>query len=404
MSLSSKENVSCAYNAAMKETLCRLAGEGNFNMYRHSTVQKRLFVFSKCLFTSLTYCLGSNKYIPEHNVCFVKGLNQLRHHNNFKRILEKHFSNVVLYVQPTCRITLHPFIENNWPRIKLKDLFAQFLWLMIYVASGKRRFLNLYFLFFQASSESSIKKYCVSIKNFVCYNDQPFDVSAIVLALRRHTAAKTIVVQHGLILSPDFYFPVNADEFWGWGELSREKFTVREKATMFVVKGRFAGDKIRKSPIIDYGGDKKLIKALIAPSYNIREIHEIVKMAVICSRKSKVAIELSLKLHPATKFKCLLKILCKINSIYIESAALDMVDLAQKYDVLVTRCSTSAIDFLLLGKTVFVDKYDDNRSFPSNSYTYPLESIDVLAKGINSNEIRSINNARLTFLMQAINV
>jgi hypothetical protein len=387
-----------------KETLTRLAGEGSFAVYKRSTLGQRLFISMKFAANSSSFFLfGSNKKISAENIFFIKGRNQLRLHRRANIRFEEE-NRGASFLQPDFAMWRVNHELRRWLRIERRHLWAQLCFVCGYLLTGKKRYLNLYFLNYQASMEAGIRKYCGPIRNFVCYNDQSYEAAAIILGLRRLTSAKTVVVQHGLILSPEFYFPVNADEFWAWGELSRKHFSCRKQTTKLLVKGRFPEDQAVKNE--DRGASaaaQRPPRILIAPSYKHREILGLVKSTLSHSKKFNDSFELAIKFHPATKFRVLLALYCRSRQIHIESMNSDMCEIAGRFDAIVTRNSTSAIDFMLRGKRIFIDLFDPKIDFPSREYADPISDLSALiARRRLADEHQTVH--RLNFLKSAINV
>ena len=386
-----------------RETLTRLAGEGSFAVYRRSSLGQRLFISLKFAANSSSFFLfGSNEKISAEDIFFIKGRNQLRLHRRANIRFDEEDRSTSVFLQPDFAMRRVGHVRR-WLRIEGRYLWAQIWFICGFLLTGKKRYLNLYFLNYQASMEAGIQKYCGNIRNFVCYNDQSYEAAAIILALRRLTSAKTVVVQHGLILSPEFYFPTNADEFWAWGELSKKHFSCRKQATTLLVKGRFPEDQAVKNEEKAASIAAARPRILIAPSHKHREILDLVRSTLSHSTRLDEDVELTIKFHPATKFRFLLALYCRSRQISIESMSSDMCEISGKFDAIVTRNSTSAIDFMLRGKPVFIDLFDPKTDFPSREYADPISDLSALIERRKlADEHQRVH--RLNFLKSAINV
>lgn len=387
-----------------RETITWLAGEGDFFIYRRNRLSQRLFVFLKHTLNSLAYFLfGRDRSVDSKYIFLVKGQNQLRLHlhaqHNFPNRTESTLFRVpVLFGRQRMNGAV------PWMKIDAKSLFLQLWFLSNYLMTGKKRGLNLYFMSYQAAMEASIKRCLKNLETFVCYNDQNYEASSIILALKRLTLAKTIVFQHGLILNPKFYFPTNADEFWAWGDGSKNHFYARNGGSRLTIGGRFLDDKKNKAPAPYLVGKRGQPAILIVPSPHHTEILELINAVLRETGTLTSNFKLGIKLHPATKFKALVVIFCKIKGLAVESVDSDISNSASYFDAMVTRNSTSAVDFLLRGKCVFVDDYTCALDFPSPGYTFPLYDLKRFLSGdcdlIDSNHL----DERLKFLKNTINV
>lgn len=379
--------------------LHRVAGEGNFNIYRQLSEGRRLFLFAKCLLVTWSFMQGRGDYATEKTIALVKGSNQARYQKQVKEQLEHEFGKVEVFLTAPIK-----GVEFNklLPRFEVLAGAQQILYLLCMLFTGSRRFLNLYLLSFYAAMDEVVNIGLKNVENFVCFNDQPFDVAALVYALNNRKSIRTVVIQHGLILSEKFYFPVVAKEFWGWGELSKKHYRSWDSSGKILVKGRYKEDERIKSSGVN-AGNKVPVKILIAPSHYHSEIADIVEkvdnlIGMYCGNK----VLLGIKLHPSTKFKLLIKAIHFSRGLKLIREVDDMEMLADKYDVLVTKNSTSAVDFMLRGKIVFSISPSCDGRFPSVEY---VELIDILPAYIDGgiNRLKK-ESGRSNFLREAISV
>jgi hypothetical protein len=359
---------------------------------------KRIFLFAKFLFTSLAYSFGPADSAIAGTIAFIKGKNQLRHHNNVAERLNVEFGQIQLFsttqIDDRCKAI---------GRMSIGDLSQQLLYLTMLLLTGRRRYLNLYFLAFSLAIEKVVLSSFCRVHTFVCYNDQPYDVAAILYALNSRMNCRTIVIQHGLVLSERFYFPTNAHEFWAWGELSEGYFYSRHSAGKFLIKGRFSDDLLKRGcySLAQDGALKKRI--IVAPSFFHKEIKGLMLRIAHEKAHELKGVSIGIKLHPATKFKFLLRLWFVVHAPWLKLETENMELLSERYDAIITKNSTSAVDFLLRGKAVFFDQPDHGRPYPSLEYAFELGQL----KGVISDLAGAVNEkkyAREKFLRSALNV
>ena len=384
------------------ELLRVLAGEGDFHIYRLLQSGQRVFLFSKCLLTTFAYFKGKGSVASSRVVTYVKGANQLRYHKHVFEQLEAELGPIEMFVSTSFPGRTPE--KSLLPRMLTSAVCRQVCYLLMMLMTGKRRYLNLYLLDFACSIEKAVDSGMCDVEAFVCFNDQPYDVAAIVRALNRRKDCRTIVIQHGLILSEKFYFPSVANEFWAWGELSRKHYRAWDSTARLIVKGRYRDDMKNKQerfvlPFLD-----RPIRILVAPSFFHDEVKSILTnldKTVIQECKQKCFF--GIKFHPATKLIYILRRWCNKCDPWLCEEYEPMEKLVEKYDVLVTKNSTSAVDFLLNGKPVFfTDLFYDER-FPSADYGFLLEQMKK-SIFLDSMELDKKNQARQIFLKLALNV
>lgn len=383
------------------KTLRALAGEGNFHAYRLLRSGRRGFLFAKCLVTTYSHTLGRGTVASRKTVVFIKGKNQLRFQSFLAPQLEAEFASVDVFTG--ARLPVEANIQQL-ARFSPSSVMRQAMFLTFMLATGRRRFLDLYLLEFQAEIDRIVERSFGAIENFVCFNDQPYDVAAILNALERRGNCRTIVIQHGLVLNEKFYFPSVAKEFWAWGELTKRHYRNRNKTGQISVRGRYENDRTVKSEVYLPIPADRPINILVAPSFIHDEVKEIVfeLKAVLpdhCPERANVAI----KLHPATKFQGRLTHWCSVQAPWLKKETLPVEMLAAKYDVLITKNSTSAVDFLLRGKPVFFHPPPDGADFPSQDYGFVLTQLGPFLDG---DEIDADvkNQSRKAFLRASLNV
>jgi len=378
-----------------------LAGEGDFHCYRLLKLGRRGFLFSKYLLTTLSYFKGTGGCATTRTIAFVKGGNQLRYHRHVAEQLESDFGEVQLFT--SSRLSVCP-ASLMLPRLSVLDVLLQFYFLLLTLLTGRRRYLNLYFLAFEAAIVKTVGTGFQAVETLICYNDQPYDVAAILHALHDHDTCRTIVIQHGLVLSEKFYFPSIAREFWAWGELSRTHYCARDQFSRILIKGRYNEDVIIKRDNFIVPGAGKPLRILVAPSYFHDEVKQTLEsLGNMLSGEFGVKASVAIKFHPSTKFAGLLKLWCVRCAPWMSEEIEPMEELADKYDVLVTKNSTSAVDFLLRGKPVFFLEPRSDEEFPSISYGFKLEQLSPLLTNF-STDLCNKNASREKFLRLALNV
>ncbi len=379
-----------------------LAGEGNYHAYRLLREGRRLFLFAKCLKTTFNYWVGHKlrKAVATQSIAFIKGDNQLRHHRYTETLRQKLIGSTPLFADVATKKNGAGLL----PAISVQSLALQVGYLVMLLLTGRQRYLNLYYLAFHAAIQQVVSVGLKSVNTFVCYNDQPYDVASLVVALHQRGDCRTIVVQHGLILSPAFYFPSIAREFWAWGVLSEKYYGSRDPVARILITGRYAEDAFLKRDTFIPFGPAKSVKILSAPSYFHDEIKRTVtSLDPIATIVPEDKARFSIKLHPATKFQVGLRRWLVRHAQWLEEENESMEHLAEKFDALVTLSSTSSVDFLLRGKPVFFVTPRHDNEFPSARYGPDLNCLKVF---LLSSEfaLEQYNSARLSFLKDALNV
>jgi hypothetical protein len=351
--------------------------------------------------TTFYYFRGNGLPSTARTVSFVKGTNQLRYHDHARKQLELEFGVVQLFVSSHIESATNSLML---PRITIFEMLKQLNFLLLMLLTGERRYLNLYLLAFATATRRVIDSGLPHVETFVCYNDQPYDLAAILFALNDRRRCRTIVIQHGLILNEKFYFPSVAKEFWAWGNLSKKHYRSWDPFGQLIVKGRYSGDAETKQERFTLPTAGAPIRILIAPSYFHDEIKQIITALCATLQAEPHNHEfIAIKFHPATKYLRKIKAWCNRNSPWLAEETAPMEALAEKYDVLITKSSTSAVDFLLRGKPVFsVDKLE-NHHFPSDAYCLSLNQNGLMLHELTP-ELDAKNCARKVFLKAAINV
>lgn len=376
-----------------------MASEGQYHLYRQLFQGRRLFISLKLASTAFRYWYGKGHSVDSRHIAFIKGSNQERHHKYTEAMRS-------VRIGPLESFSNDPSSGNSkrFPRIRTREFIVLLSLALLILLFARRRTLSMFLLIFYKSAQRIISNDLEDVEVFLCYNDQPFDVAAFVYGLAHHNDCRTIAIQHGLILSPKFYFPTNSREFWAWGELSREHFTSRHCRGRIEITGRYDDDIHHYRPSYVPLQERQMIKALIAFSFKAEEIIYGIKTLdrIRTSDSSDFfsKLEFFLKFHPSTKN--MKKILFSIRShlSWIKVVYDDMEILSERNDILVTLNSSSAIDFLLRGKRVFfVDIRNDN-VFPSHHHGFPLSKIND-PEVYNCDEY---NKIRRRFLSYALNI
>jgi hypothetical protein len=384
-----------------------LGSEGNFQNHQLVKNGRALFVCLKLVRAALFYAFcggsaGAGTPPAGDAAVLVKGPNQLRLFSKQKPELEAEFGAIT----PIATSRFSPEQDlSPLPRISLAGAVKLIALAALLFCTRKARHLNLFYLRFFEAIEPVCAHRLSGYDAVACYNDQPFDIAAIVHAVNLQGTAKTIVFQHGLVLSEAFYFPAKAREFRAWGELSRTHYKALDRASHLVVSGRYGDDAALKAAqfkLPDANEGRPAI--LAAPSFVPAEIDDmtgaIAEWLGGCGLSDP---KIAIKLHPATKQKTsiLAKIRRALPSLCEETDVME--ELAHRYDVLITKNSTSALDFMLLGKpVVFLEPRDDGQ-FPSAAYGFALDEL-VGMSAMTIQRLDQKNAARLEFLKAALNV
>lgn len=377
-----------------------LAGEGKYHLYRLLTNGKRIFLFLKCAKVVTFHTFRSGKPNYASRVTFIKGANQLRLCRRQYNELKEEFGS--LHV---CAMSSLKYFPNQsyLPKFSLKDASIQYYYLLYMLILGKKRYLNLFLLSFYNSINKSLNYGLPCIQEALFFNDQPFEMAAIAYSLNSRDDVRTVTKQHGLILSENFYFPTNSKEFHAWGNLSRRHFSSRVSTGKLIIRGRSKTDGLRKRAdfVLPEGGMRNL-RILGATSFLMSDIASLIRALREEFPAHSAQPVIGIKLHPATKAAWLVRrrIRRALPNAAIEMS--DMEDLASEYDILVTKNSSSAIDFMLLGKPVIFLSPPAKAKFPSVQYGFDLEDIRNF---INNRKIEiGKNKKRLQFLKESLNV
>lgn len=386
------------FNRRWRETLNVLAGEGGFAVYGVKGFSARSRRVAKYAVNSIAHFLCGSRDVCEAKILvYTVGANQLRLRSRYG---SKYFGEGAFFVN-------HPKLKTGLsgagsPYISFASLTRQLSYLLFYLISGKKRGLNLFFISYQGAIEKYVESHVNGVLKFFCFNDQIYECSSLILAIRRCTSGRSVVVQHGLVLSHRFYFPVNADEFWAWGELSRRYFSSRV-GSEFKLVGRFPDD-IEKfegefNGCLNGVNDFRL---LIAPSYDKNEVMRLLEAGL--KLRGRVNVSVFLKLHPATKNVTPIELFCSRNRVVVLGIEEEMGVLAERVDGLLTSFSTSVLDFLLIGKPVFVERFNVVDDFPSREYCFSASDVLSVASDDFFDRMSSMNEGRIKFLREAINV
>lgn len=381
--------------------LRKLAGEGRYNAHRIFSTKRRWFICLKYLAVTLSHYRGMGKAADNKTVVFVKSPNQLRYWGFIEETIREEFGPIDVF-------TSSGKPESDLLRVTIRfstlAILKQLFFLILAFVTGRRRFLNLYFLNFQKEMDRVVLETFQGVKHLICFNDQPYDVAAVLNSLHRTSDCRTIVVQHGLILSDDFYFPTIANEFWAWGSLSEKSFRSWSADSKLILRGRYASDLDVMQKTYIAPNDPKMINLLIAPSHKHEEVHELLDSVLFgLTEKQRSSAKIAIKLHPSTKFKKRVFHSLARKAPWLRTVFDPMEELADRYDALITKNSTSAVDFLLRGKPVFFLAPEPNVEFPSLDYGFPVSDVGPLIDGTHVVS-KQVNAARKRFLQGAINV
>lgn len=376
-----------------------LAGEGDFYLYK-ALVGKKIFVFLKLLSNSLMYSFGKDLKTTQSSLVFIKGENQYR----LFKYAKSNFSKQIDARNVFCKnVTINNKEDVVFPRVKIVYFLNQVFFLFLMLITGKRHYLNLYLLSFYCGISDVVSRSFPQVNKFLCFNDQSYDVASIVESFNQR-GCQTFVYQHGLILSKQFYFPVVSKIFLAWGDSSRQEFKSWRNNSELLVTGRYLNDIENKSEILRHSICDRKIKVLVAPSFNFDEIKKIV-FSISSFNSFSERCSFSIKFHPATKFKTLIKLWCKYHTPFLVEEYGHMENLSNEYDFLITKNSTSTVDFLLRGKLVFCfEPLSSGEDFPSIDYVFDINQFAQVLGGENIDNLGHKNKSRLSFIQKNINV
>lgn len=379
-----------------------LASEGNYHMYRQLSEGRRIFLAAKLAYVALGYWRGHGEQPSLRQIALIKGPNQRRLHRRIAGLRNLKIGPIEEFVDYAPRQG-----AKQLPRFGIGETLSLLGLVARVLLMGRVRDLSLYLLFFFRVAQKFVNRNLSGVDTFLCYNDQPFDVAAFVHALERRGGCRTIVIQHGLILSPTYYFPTNAREFWAWGEASKKHFSTRNRNGNLIVTGRYAGDLQLKADAFHVVEKMFPAKVLAAFSFDHEEIYRgvdaIAKLRSTLPLYQIDRLKFRLKIHPATKRTRKLRSLVKKRADWLEVVDGDMEDLAASSDMLVTVNSTSAIDFMLLGKPTFFVGELKGDSYPSSNYGFNMSDFSTVLEH-DPRLLEDKNAGRLNFLRESINV
>lgn len=359
-----------------------------------------MFVFLKCVRTVLFHTFHAGGVNDARTIVLLKGPNQSRLFRRQANELSDEFGEIGI-----CAISrIKDQVGSIYlPRFSIRASIRQIAVLLAMLGTGRRRYLDIFYLLFFSSMRASVQAGMPHVRDFICYNDQPFEVAAIIAALHQRDDVKTTVIQHGLILNEAFYFPSNAQVFRAWGELSRQHFRSRHPNGRLVVTGRYKEDRLRKSENFVAPREDRL-SILAATSFRGEDLKQMVgAISEIITSPEHQRTVIAVKLHPATKaaWRVRLWLRRSIPGVLIQLE--DIEDLAFSHDILLTKNSTSAVDFLLLGKPVIFLDLKNDEGFPSGSYGFTTEDWVAMFSG-DLAVSTSKSSDRIHFLKASINV
>ncbi|WP_421860206.1 hypothetical protein [Marinobacter salarius] len=375
-----------------------LSGEGNFAVLKNKGLFQRIIFSTKLIIKVFLLTFPYSKFAPKGDLVYVCGSNQHRLLGSIDLSVYDVDENYCALVQPT------PFSKEKdrsknkiHVSIAFKDFFVLFFYCLGYIVLGKNKLLAAFFIKYYNCVSDFFRENLHSINRLICFNDQPFECASLILAAKSHKKS-SVVIQHGVIISYDYYFPINCDEFWAWGSAGRPYFKSRSVCGEYIVKGRWLKKKEAISSDFVFPDSGKP-KGVICPSFFWKEIFFFIRFLKALKEKG---VKVDLKLHPATKFKILIKFLMITSRCKWVKPEVSIQLVAKEYDFLITRNSSSALDFLLLGKPVFgVGTSDrDNRVFGQSFFDE--NGIDNFVFKGELNHAREVNDNRLSFLAKCV--
>lgn len=322
-----------------------LAGEGGFAILKKKSFLVRVIWFVKVVL-KLSFMLAKvSRKVNVKDLVYICGLNQERLLKSLDLKLYGIGDGYGLIKQPK---SLFRNNKGGFISIDCPSYFRLVSLCFIYMVTGSRKHVSLFLISYYRSVTFILDNSDLNFERFICFNDQPFEAAALTL-WARFKGKKTIVLQHGVILSYDYYFPTNSHEFWAWGKNGRVYFRSNLKNGLYIEKGRHLIDK-KKIPDGFVLPHIENAKGVICPSFYLSEVISFIRLA--SSLKDGYA-EIFLKLHPATKCKFLFRLVIWLYGVSWLDYKKPILDVAENYDFLITKNSSSAVDFLLLGKPVF---------------------------------------------------
>ncbi|MBA0035103.1 hypothetical protein HS962_02440 [Pantoea sp. BIGb0393] len=344
--------------------------EGGRYIYKSSRGKKKILIILKLFITILKYIhLNRCKCRFVGKMVLVKGKNQARLYEFYNdKIIRELGEHTLLQFEEATKLSLKTII-NSVPLIS-KLFFIAFAAFF----STKRRWLNIMILELYKAVDFCVDKHFTNMNTFLCFNDQPVDIAILISALEEKSRTETIVVQHGLILSPKYYFPVNAKQFWAWGNNVDILYGKIAKCKV-LTKGRYTTDSTNKSEVF-LCSNKKFVNVLIAPSFFHKEIFTVILSAKKILEKCDIKCNVEIKLHPATKLTFILKLWLRLYWPQLNITNDFMENLSSEFDCLFTKNSTSSLDFLLKGKPVYFIETQNNE-FPNEKYSFKFEDFNA---------------------------
>ncbi len=374
-----------------------LGGEGNFSIFKRKNLLSR-FIWALKAVVKLTYMLtGYSVKINTKDLIYLCGVNQ-------DRLLQS--LDLKSYgISDEHDVIKQPrsiYKKNKWPFVSI-DLHCYWMLVflcLVYVVTGNNRYIAAFLIRYYKGVSYFLNATVSDIERLICLNDQPFEAAALTLWAREQ-GKNTIVLQHGVILSYNYYYPSNSKEFWAWGENGRLHFKTRVKGGKYVVKGRFL-KKEYDIPGYFILPDRETMNGVVCPSFSASEIVGLIKL-VGSIEKGKGKRLFSLKLHPSTKFKFVFRLIGFFYGLNWINYKTPILEVAKKYDFLVTKNSSTAVDFLLLGKPVFgIETPPLHEKIFNNSFF----SEDDMKKLIHSGHlfnVEEVNDSRISFIRGCTN-
>jgi len=327
-----------------------LAGEGNFAALKRKILSQRVIFSMKLIVKVFIVSFSKSRAVCADDVVYVCGKNQHRLLDSIA--IEKYGVSGSYYVldQPTRLFDRKINFKSSFVSISFRYFLILIIYLLAYVVSGNKRSLARFYVEYYNGVSSFFDKYLINTKRLIFFNDQNFEAASLVLAAKRH-GKLTAVIQHGVIVAYNYYFPINCDEFWGWGDAGKKHFYSRGLKGKYLVKGR----KLKE----DHGLSGGYVfpdfyldspRLIICPSFYWAELSCFLKLLKKISRYN---VDIYFKPHPATKFKFFLFFLVRSSGAEWVSSKDSIQSVAMAFDFLVTKNSSSAVDFLILGKPVF---------------------------------------------------
>ena len=261
-----------------------------------------------------------------------------------------------------------------------------------YVTFNKTKDLLILYYHLQKQISRDFEENFPSVNKLFFFNDRSY-LNYLIISSAKKLNVQTIVYQHGYIANLSSYFPIHADEFLSWGRHAYDLAETYGQAHKVTVDCRSLRDRelLNESLQIPH---KNNCQVLIAFNYRADQLGRLSK---VIGTLGEWGLPVTVKLHPSQKLKSITKIKLKWLHPKVRFVALQMDELVEMFDVLITISSTSAFDFLLRGKPVVFLDDGPIKMIPSFGYGFRLGDLKSNFS-MDQDKLYAKNSKRLSFL------